>query len=204
MLFILKIISSAREDCVLEELPQRAREQEQWFVPLLSGKRMGFSCEPSKGSDHTDIYFLVSNLTSTAIMDCITQPPDPRLSHVSILSAHSIVSTQHGSLQGLGTSGQPDLKLWAPTPRSQVLFWNRIMISPWANQVSCLSSVLDVPGWWFPEDRSMILSSDLNNMRMLINWKIFLSSCFFSIFFFFFFFANAKASWGKGITFFFF
>ena len=92
MLFTFKIISSARGDCVLEELPQRAREQEQWSVPLLSGKQMGFSCEPSKGSDHTDIYFLVSSLTSTAIVDCVTQPFDPRPSHVSFLSAHRMVS----------------------------------------------------------------------------------------------------------------
>ena len=149
MLFTFKIISSARGDCVLEELPQRAREQEQWSVPLLSGKQMGFSCEPSKGSDHTDIYFLVSSLTSTAIADCVTQPSDPRPSHVSFLSAHRMVSAKHGALQGLGASGQPDLRIWAPTPRSQVQLWNRSMMSPWANQIACLSSVLDALGWWF-------------------------------------------------------
>ena len=149
MLFTFKIISSARGDCVLEELPQRAREQEQWSVPLLSGKQMGFSCEPSKGSDHTDIYFLVSSLTSTAIVDCVTQPSDPRPSHVSFLSAHRMVSAQHGALQGLGASGRPDLRIWAPTPRSQVQLWNRSMMSPWANHIACLSSVLDALGLWF-------------------------------------------------------
>ena len=258
MLFTFKIISSARGDCVLEELPQRAREQEQWAVPLLSGKRMGFSCEPSKGSDHTDIYFLVSSLTSIAIVDSVTQPSDPRPSHVSFLSAHRTVSAQHGSLQGLGASGQPDLRLWAPTPRSQVQLWNRSVMSPWTNQTACLSSVLDALGWWclwycpvaqiivcvcalsrsvvshslwcrelqptrllcpwdFPgkitgvgchallqgdlptqglnpcllyllhwqvDSLPLPPLSSLNNMRMLINWKIIISSYFFSVFLF--------------------
>lgn len=147
VLFTLKIIFSTREGRVLEELSHRAHEQEQWSAPLLSGKQMGFSCEPSKGSDHTDIYFLVSNLTSTAIMDCITQPSDPRPSHVSFLSAHRLVFAWHGSRQSLGTSGRSDLRLWALTLRPWVLLWNRIMISLWANQISHLNSVLDVPGW---------------------------------------------------------
>jgi hypothetical protein len=42
VLFTFKIVSSAKENCVLEELPPRAHEQEYWFAPLLSGKQMGF------------------------------------------------------------------------------------------------------------------------------------------------------------------
>lgn len=75
--FTFKIVSRAKENCVLEELSQRAQEQDCWFVPLLSGRQMRFWCDPRKGLDHTDIYFLVFNLTSTAIMDCITQPTNP-------------------------------------------------------------------------------------------------------------------------------
>lgn len=73
---------------------------------------MGSWHELGKGSDHTDIYFLVSNLTFTTIVDCIPQPSDLRSTHSTAF--HQLTEwSQHSTALAKGLKDQ-----WVARPQS--------------------------------------------------------------------------------------
>lgn len=197
MLFTFKIISSTREDCVLEELPQKALRTGIMVCTTTFWKANGiFMWTQQRVRPHWHIFFgFQSYLHCHYGLHYTTLWPKGQLCELFISSQNGLCTAW--LLPGLRDQRVADLRLWATTPRPRVLLWNRIMIPLWANQIVCLSSVLNAPGPWLPDDWSMILPGSLNNMRMLINWKYLFHHVSLVLF------ASAGGSWGRISLFFF-
>lgn len=152
---------------------------------------MGSWHELGKGSDHTDIYFLVSNLTFTTIVDCIPQPSDLRSGHSTAF--HQLTEwSQHSTAlaKGLETSGWPDLNLWAATPSLSALLWKGVMTSPWANHIDKLAILR-----WFKLWYGLVAWITDN-----VKWKILHHT--FLLFVILIWLPRARGSWWRAISFF--